>query len=123
MTELTKQQLSQLVQSFYTKVQHDPLLAPIFNEVAQVDWAQHLPLLTEFWSNVMLGGNGYRGGAYAKHMMLSQKAVITKAHFDRWLSLFTIEAKAMLPEPHASVIIERAHLIAKSLQFGMNIES
>ncbi|RYF45344.1 MAG: sec-independent protein translocase TatC, partial [Cytophagaceae bacterium] len=32
-----------LVNSFYDKVQVDPLIGPIFMDVAEVDWASHLP--------------------------------------------------------------------------------
>jgi hemoglobin len=121
MSGLTKQQINQLVINFYNKVQKDPLLGPIFNDVAKVDWEHHLPLLTNFWASVMLGTNEYHGGAYGKHVMLAQKAPISKAHFERWLELFTAEAKEILPEPYASTIVERANMIAQSLQYGMGI--
>jgi hemoglobin len=121
MNELTQDDLHRLVQSFYTKVRQDPLLSPIFNDVAQVDWEHHLPLLTQFWSNVMLGSSEYKGGAFAKHVMLGQKTTITEQHFTRWLSLFEAEAKSVLHEPYASTIIERAHLVARSLKMGMGL--
>jgi hemoglobin len=69
----------------------------------------------------MLGTNEYHGGAYGKHVMLAQKTSISQAHFERWLELFSAEAKATLPEPYAKTIVERARMIAQSLQYGMNI--
>ena len=39
----TAQDVKTLVDAFYAKVNCDELLAPIFNETAQVDWPQASP--------------------------------------------------------------------------------
>ena len=44
-----------LVDSFYGAIQQDDLLNPIFSDVAQVDWAHHLPKMYAFWNNLILG--------------------------------------------------------------------
>lgn len=121
MSELSKEQLKELVIEFYDQVKADDLLGPIFNDVAKVDWEHHIPLLTGFWCNIMLGTNDYRGGAYGKHVALSQIATVTMQHFERWLMLFEKVAQAKLPEPDAKLIVERANMIARSLQFGMGL--
>ena len=44
-----------LVVRFYREVVFDDLLAPMFGEVAEVDWAEHIPKLIDFWARVLLG--------------------------------------------------------------------
>ena len=51
----TEADIIQLVDAFYARVNADALLRPIFNDVAQVDWASHLPTMYDFWSSVLLG--------------------------------------------------------------------
>lgn len=119
MTELTKAHIEKLVSSFYRRVQIDELLAPIFNDIAQVDWEHHIPLLCQFWNSIMLKTHEYTGNAYAKHVFIGKKTHITEAHFERWLHLFEQEAQKHLPTDAAATIIQRAKLIAESLKYGM----
>lgn len=39
----------------------DDLLAPVFTEVAEVDWSAHIPRLIDYWCRVLLGEPGYDG--------------------------------------------------------------
>ncbi len=78
-----------LVDSFYEKIQVDPLLAPIFIDVAQVDWAHHLPKMYAFWENIILGNNVYHGHPFRPHLLVNQKHTLRVEHFERWLQLFT----------------------------------
>lgn len=121
MAELTKAHIEKLVIQFYQQVQKDDLLGPIFNDVAKVDWEQHIPLLCQFWNNIMLKTNEYHGNAYLKHVMLGQQTNIREEHFSRWLALFQQEARKHLPATAAKEIMQRASLIATSLKYGMNI--
>jgi hemoglobin len=57
----TEADIKILVDSFYQKVNDDELLAPIFNGIAQVDWAEHLPTMYQFWGSMLLHTNTYRG--------------------------------------------------------------
>jgi hemoglobin len=41
----TARNVKRLVDALYVKVNYDELLAPIFNEIAQVDWSKHLPTI------------------------------------------------------------------------------
>ncbi len=44
-----------MVRRFYQDVAQDDLLGPVFNDVAQVEWSEHLPKLTMFWCRALLG--------------------------------------------------------------------
>lgn len=73
-----------LVDQFYAKVRKDSLIGPIFNDVAQVNWDEHLPKIVNFWSDLLFGEDSYRGRPFPPHVPLN----LELAHFERWLALF-----------------------------------
>lgn len=73
-----------LVDEFYGAIRADALLNPIFTDVAQVDWAQHLPKMYAFWNGLILGVPGYGGRPFPPHTVLPVK----REHFQRWVALF-----------------------------------
>ena len=81
-------EIAEMVRRFYADVVQDDLLGPMFDEVARVDWAEHLPKLTAFWSRALLGHAGYQGNPFRAHMLVHAKREFTPAHFERWLTLF-----------------------------------
>ncbi len=101
-----------LVDSFYEKVQQDSLLAPIFTDVAQVDWSKHLPKMYAFWENLLLGNNTYHGHPFRPHLIVNQKHTLTIEHFERWLHLFTQTLSEQFEGPMAEQARERATQIA-----------
>lgn len=80
--------IAELVRRFYADVAQDDLLGPMFNDVAQVDWSEHLPKLTAFWCRALLGLPGYSGNPFQAHGRVNALEAFTPAHFERWLSLF-----------------------------------
>jgi hemoglobin len=82
------EQVAELVRRFYSDVAQDDLLGPMFNDVARVDWSEHLPKLTAFWCRILLGVPGYRGNPLRAHQLVHAQHPFTAAHFERWLDLF-----------------------------------
>jgi hemoglobin len=80
--------VEELVLSFYRDVAQDDLLGPMFNEVARVDWSAHLPKLADFWCRALFGTAGYDGNPFRAHELVHAKRAFTPAHFERWLDLF-----------------------------------
>ena len=78
-----------LVDSFYDRVKPDATIGYIFNDIAQVDWEEHLPRMYSFWASMLLGESTFNGDPMSKHIQLHRQAPLTKAHFDRWLQLWT----------------------------------
>lgn len=76
--------IKQLVDGFYSKVRKDDLLGPIFNDVIQDRWPEHLGKMYTFWQTVLLGEHTYYGSPFPPHAKLA----VEQAHFDRWLELF-----------------------------------
>ena len=80
----TPEDVKTLVDAFYAKINRDELLAPIFNETANVDWAEHLPKMYRFWESMLFRTGNYQGAPFPKHAVLP----VEQAHFERWLMLF-----------------------------------
>lgn len=106
--------IGKLVDAFYSRVRRDELIGPIF--AARIaDWDHHLELLRLFWSSVVLMSGRYSGSPMQKHMALP----IDAKHFDRWLQLFRQTAREVCNPKAAELFIERAELIARSIEMGV----
>ncbi len=81
-------EIAEMVRRFYADVAQDDLLGPMFEEVARVDWSEHLPKLTAFWCRALLSMPGYEGNPYRAHQEVHAQRAFTAAHFERWLDLF-----------------------------------
>lgn len=77
-------EIKNLVDSFYGKVQKDDLIGPIFNNIIQDNWPEHLEKMYRFWQTVLLQEHTYQGAPFAPHA----KMPLEKKHFERWLTLF-----------------------------------
>lgn len=77
-----------LVNAFYEKVKLDQEIGPIFSDVAHVNWEKHLPVMYDFWENIIFQTGNYAGNPMTAHFKLHEKHPFTKAHFVRWLALF-----------------------------------
>jgi hemoglobin len=84
----TPEEIAEMVRRFYADVAQDDVLGPIFNDVARVDWSEHLPKLTAFWCRALLDQPGYAGNPFRAHALVHAKQPFTPAHFERWLELF-----------------------------------
>lgn len=80
--------VAEVVRRFYADVAQDDLLGPLFNDVAKVDWSDHLPKLTAFWCRALFGIQGYVGNPFRAHIEVHERSSFTPAHFHRWLDLF-----------------------------------
>ena len=104
-----------LIDTFYRKVQTDDLIGFIFNDIAQVDWPKHLPVMYAFWEFLLRGTpDAYRGNPIQKHLDLHQKIPLKIAHFDRWLSLFQTTVDELFEGPTAENAKFRAFAIAET---------
>jgi hemoglobin len=81
-------EIETLVNTFYERVRADDLLGFIFNDVAQTNWATHLPKMYAFWETVLFRSGGYTGNPLASHANLAPLTTMGRPQFDRWLYLF-----------------------------------
>jgi hemoglobin len=118
--QLQDEQIETLVHRFYERIQHEPLLAPVF--AARIDneqWPQHLDKMVRFWSTILKGSNRYLGNPMVVHSSLPG---ITEAHFSRWLALFREVAEAHLPQVLADAILQRAERMGNSLVVALGLK-
>lgn len=105
-----------LVRTFYETAFRDPLIGPIFTEVAHMDLDHHLPIMGDFWESVLFQAGGYQRNALALHSALNTKHPLTAEHFDRWLLLWTTTVNRLYDGPVADLAKEQAGRIALSMQ-------
>lgn len=101
-----------LVNAFYEKVMVDPLISPVFVDVAQVDWASHLPKMYAFWETIILGNNAYSGQPFHPHLIVNQYHPLHSEHFERWLQLFYATLAEHFTAETAEPVQQRATQIA-----------
>ncbi len=107
------EQIAEMVRRFYADVAQDNLLGPMFNDVAQVDWSEHLPKLTAFWCRALLGLEGYAGHPFRAHALVHAQQPFTIAHFERWLSLFHDTVELGWVGPNVDHALALAHDVAR----------
>jgi hemoglobin len=103
----TMDQVKDLVDKFYEKVNNDDLLSPVFNTEAKVDWEEHLPKMYKFWGTQLIGSGDYTGRPFPPHTQLH----VGKAHFERWIELFL----ETVNENFIGEVAETAKLKAKNI--------
>ena len=82
--------VKELVDAFYGKVREDEFIGPIFNDIIQDRWPEHLDKMYRFWQTVLLEEHTYSGRPFVPHLHMP----IEKEHFTKWLELFfeTVDA-------------------------------
>lgn len=111
----TKEDVELIVNSFYTKVLGDELLAPFFKHM---NFEHHLPKMIHFWSFVLLDEAGYTTDVTAKHLHMRLK----QAHFDQWIALFNRTVDELFTGEKANLAKQRAFLVGWTISSKMEKE-
>ena len=85
----TRDDCERLVRTFYGRAFEDPIIGFLFTDVARLDLEAHVPRITSFWETILLGARTYGGGAFRPHAELHAKVPLRRAHFDRWVALWS----------------------------------
>ncbi len=114
---INEELISNLVDSFYSNIQENEELGPIFEKVVQGNWGPHLEKMKDFWSSVVLYSGKYHGRPMPIHKRLTD---VNPQHFGLWLSLFNQTLKEVSPSENVTQhFMLKAEQIAGSLQAGM----
>ncbi|MCG9791285.1 group III truncated hemoglobin [Flavobacterium algicola] len=103
----TIEDIKLLVNTFYSKVQEDPFIGPIFNEKIANRWPDHLEKMYRFWQTILLEVHTYSGSPFPPHKHLP----VEKEHFDRWMEIFI----ATVDNLFTGAIADEAKLRAKNM--------
>ncbi len=85
----SREDVSLLVNTFYSKVRKDELLGSIFNRII-TDWPTHLELLTDFWETNLFFKRKYFGNPMHTHIEVDKKVhgTINELHFGTWINMW-----------------------------------
>ena len=112
----SEEDIKQLVDHFYTKIRKDELLAPVFSAIIKDNWDNHLHIMCNFWSTILLYSKKYTSDPMYKHMAMP----VEKKHFDRWLQLFEVSVDELFSGEKAEEAKKRANNIARVMQSMKN---
>ena len=112
----SRSDIEQLVNAFYDRVKTDDLLGPVFTDVVKVHWEKHLPVMYQFWENVLFYTGGYEGNPIEIHKHINQLIPLQAAHFARWNELFSATVDAIFAGEKAILAKQRAFSIATVMQ-------
>lgn len=106
-----------LVNTFYDSIRAHPLLGPIFNDIAQVNWETHLPKMYSFWGSLLLGEHSFSGNPMATHIQLSKTIPLSSIEFSAWIELFNATVDGLFQGEKATEAKTRAANIARLMLF------
>lgn len=110
----THKDIVELVDSFYSAVIDDALLAPFFTHI---DFEHHKPRMVHFWSFVLLDEPGYTTNIFDKHAHMA----LTKAALEQWVTLFEQTAKKLFSGEKTEQAVLRAKTIAWTFSEKMHL--
>ena len=97
----TRSDLEKVVDVFYKKIKVDEMLQHMF---INVKWQKHLPVMYDFWENVLFHTGNYNGNP------------MEKSHFDQWVLLFNETINELYTGENAEKLKDRAKNIAVIMQ-------
>lgn len=107
--------IEKLVTIFYGRVMKDPAISYFFNDVAKVNWENHLPKMCDFFENILLSSGNYEGNPMSAHEELQKKCEVKGEHFHYWNTLFDATVDELFSGAKADEIKQRATNIAAAM--------
>jgi len=114
----TREDIKNMVVTFYENLQQDKELDHLFNGVAKVDWKSHLPKMYDFWETLLFHKPVFKGNPMKVHMDLDNKSKLKKEHFDSWLVIFKKTVDDLFVGDIANLAKQRAESVATSIQLN-----
>lgn len=112
-----------LIDCFYARVLRDPVLAPIFLDVAAIDLAVHLPHIKDYWCKLLLGERGYQRHTMNIHRALHLQHGLTTAEFQQWLDHFVASVDADYEGAGAARAKQVAGSITGNMRSTLSVKS
>lgn len=123
----TRQDLEELMISFYKIVMTDEVIGYFFTEVAPLNLGKHIPVIVDFWETVVFDKALYKGNVLQVHEQLHQLSAFRKEHFERWVKIFKKAVDEQFEGNNADKLKQRAESIAmvmkiKTIHGGMGLK-
>jgi hemoglobin len=113
--------IEKFIISFYEKVKQDKTIGFIFNDVVDMDWPHHIPVIVDFWETILLDNPVYKKNAMEVHYDLNKKVPLKKEHFESWLYLFNSTVDEWFEGRTATLAKTRAKGIAELMLLKMSM--
>jgi hemoglobin len=108
--------IEELVNEFYRRIREDDIVGVIFNNIVEINWEKHLPIMCDFWDNVLFYSGKYTGNPMDLHKNLHSIRPIDSKHFSRWVQLFTETVDDLYTGEKAELAKQRAKSISSIIQ-------
>ena len=115
----TREDITRLIVQFYEQVKKDSIIGFIFNDVVNMNWEVHIPVIVDFWETILLDNPVYKKNAMEVHYDLNKKIPLQQKHFSQWLSLFYTTVDNLYTGKIATLAKTRAKSIAAVMEFKM----
>lgn len=110
-----KEDIKVLVDAFYHKIQTDERIGYLFTKIAVVNWEKHLPIMYDFWDNILFHTGNFDGNPMMKHRLLNDKSTLSETHFLHWTQLWRKTVDDLFEGEKADEVKIRAKNIAKAM--------
>jgi hemoglobin len=108
--------LELLVQTFYEHAKMDSTIGFYFTEVVTVIWEKHIPIMVDFWENVLFFTGAYAGNPMETHRKIHELHPFRLQDFDQWILLFHQTVDQLFKGTQAQTIKIKAANIATILK-------
>ena len=115
----TRQDIELLVNEFYNKIKKDELIGFVFTDVAKVNWEKHLPVMYDFFENMLFYAGSYNGNPMELHKHINRLYPLTAKHFDQWYNMFSTTVDELFTGTTADLAKQRAKSIATVMRIKM----
>ncbi len=115
----TRADLFFLMTTFYQKLLADGRINFIFIEVAKIDLTTHIPIITDFWEQNILGTGSYKNNVLRVHRDLDEQSHLSPEHFLIWLSHFETTIDDYYAGENAEKMKTRALSIANVMKIKL----
>ncbi|MBT8114205.1 MAG: group III truncated hemoglobin [Arenicella sp.] len=117
---LDRVDVQDIVSRFYAEVLEDVVIGFIFTDVARINLETHLPVIVDFWSDILFEENNYQSNALQKHLQLNDRIALKPGHFTRWLYLFARAVDHKHAGDNAELMKQRAEMVASSISAAIS---
>jgi hemoglobin len=105
-----------LVDLFYSKIKRDDQIGFIFSDIAKVNWEKHLPIMYDFFENMLFYNGCYTGNPMELHKHINRLFPLREEHFKQWNYLFSCSVDELFAGETAQLVKQRARSISTVMQ-------
>ena len=84
----TRADIEFLLTKFYEQAFADRVIGYIFTDVTHLNLETHLPVITNFWEDLLLTSHNYSGNPVKVHLHIDKLSPLQPEHFAAWLNLW-----------------------------------